>query len=166
MSGYAAVSLEPEPDGAQPGGGEGIVPGHQLKPSGNRSPALVVAPGPCGALSDNQPPVRDDVRLTSALAINFHPGQQRRGQIVLTTRSGHPSPDDAGHPARKPELDATANDVGLRDRLVPAAESKQCLASVVPIHRAASEVEPQGFVLGDRCLGYLETFLVTAGAQQ
>ena len=76
VSGYATVGLEPETDGAQPRGVPGIVAGHQLQASGDRSPALVVAPGPCGALRDNQPPVRANVRLTLPLAIGFHPRQQ------------------------------------------------------------------------------------------
>ena len=62
VSGYAAVGLEPETYGAQPRGVPNIIADHELQASGSRSPALVVAPGPCGALRDNQPAVRDKVR--------------------------------------------------------------------------------------------------------
>jgi hypothetical protein len=45
------------------------MPATSSRPAAIAAPTLVVAPGPCGALRDNQPPARDNVRLILALAV-------------------------------------------------------------------------------------------------
>ena len=131
---------------------------------GNRGPALVVPLGPCSALRDNQPPVRDDVRLTSALAIGFDPGEQRRGQIVLAPRGGDPSPDGVGYPARKPDS------MRLRTMSLCAIASSQrpransAWLALSRLSRRVGRSSP-GFVSAHRRVGRSD-IVVTAGAQR